>query len=164
MISYKITDIKAFTSALFVKEVFDRFLVCEATIQTSNTFHIDGKLQLDYFNDVEKEELEDLEYSFWKQLRPTCFHLIKGSKLPLSFKIVLKLSKSNVEKLVQQTGLTGKFDIEGLLLNIIYRNGEIHCITGTSLKQFTLDKSLEKEWDLMVGKFFKHNQMDFEEM
>ena len=74
------------------------------------------------------------------------------------------MSKSNVEKLVQQAGLTGKFDIEGLLLNIIYRNGEIHCITGTSLKQFTLDKSLEKEWDFMVGKFFKHNQMDFEEM
>ena len=61
MISYKITDIKAFTSALFVKEVFDRFLVCEATIQTSNTFHIDGNLQLDYFNDVEKEEYSIIE-------------------------------------------------------------------------------------------------------
>lgn len=162
MVSYKITDIKTFTTALFIKEVFDRFLVCEAVIQTSNRFHIDGKLQLEYFNDVEKEELDNLEYSLWKQLRPTCFHLIKGTKLPLSFKIVLKLHPTNVEKLLHQTGLIGRFDIDSLLLNIIYRDGEIHCVTGTSLKEFTLDKSLEKEWDNMVGKFLKHNQLDFE--
>ena len=37
-------------------------------------------------------------------------------------------------------------DIEGLYLNIRYDGKGLTCITGTSLKLFTLDRTLELAW------------------
>ena len=49
----------------------------------------------------------------------------------------------------------------GLYLNIRYENGVLSCITGTSLKIFTLDKRLEYEWDETVRRYFKKKQVPF---
>ena len=53
-------------------------------------------------------------------------------------------------------------DVQGLYLNIRYDGKHLSCITGTSFKTFTLDKSLEHAWDEMVQKFLK--QIDDELM
>ena len=31
------------------------------------------------------------------------------------------------------------------------------CVTGTSMKQFTMDRTLENEWDENVRKFLRKN-------
>ena len=40
---------------------------------------------------------------------------------------------------------------------------QLLCTTGTSLKIFTLDKQLDRVWDEMVRKFFRKNQVAFED-
>lgn len=164
MIALQLPDIKTMTSKLFAHEAFDYFLVSEATIQTANTIYIDGHLHADFYDNDEKEALRDPVFSDWASLRPVCFHLIKGKRAPLGFKIILRLSAANVEKLLQTSGLSySPADIDGLYMNIRYEKGSLTLVTGTSMKTFTLDKSLENEWDAMVKRILKHNEIPFEE-
>jgi hypothetical protein len=152
-------------SKLLISDTFNKFLLSEATITTSNTFTIDGHLNKDFYTTEELEEfnLNDQNISTWETLKPFCFEVIKGKKTPLNFKIVFLLSSSNVSKLLEQSGISlTPGDINGLFLNIKYGNNALHCITGTSLKLFTLDKTLENEWDLMIQKFFKSHEIPFE--
>ena len=44
-----------------------------------------------------------------------------------------------------------------LFINIIYENGVLNIITGSSVKSFTLDKSHDFIWDEYVEEFIKNN-------
>lgn len=163
MIALKITNLKQFTTQLFLQEVFDGFLFLEGQITTFNTFTIDGTLNKEFYNDIVLEEIGSRTYSTWKQIRPLCFQIIKGNKLPLSFKFVFKMKEENVQKILIQKNISDQFQVESLLLNIIYKNGIMTCTTGISLKQFSLDKTLDKEWDILVRKFFQQHSIVFTE-
>lgn len=160
MIALKAEDVKSFTSRLFVKEDFDSFWVREVNIVTYNSFTVDGHIRSGYYTEEEREERKIGEFSSWKQLRPFCFSLIKGKKLPERFKIVLQLPAENAERFAAKsgTGITGE-QIQGLYLNIRYEEGELYCITGTSLTFFTMDKTLEAQWDESVREFFHSRQI-----
>lgn len=165
MIALKIIDVKDFMSKLLISDTFHSFMLSEATINTYNSFTIDGHINKEYYSkdELEEKNLMEQSMSYWETVKPYCFGLIKGKKTPLGFKIVFLLAPSNVEKLLNQSNIGLAFhDINGLILNIKYSNNEVHCITGTSLKLFTLDKSLENEWDLMIQKFLKSNDIAFE--
>ena len=141
MIALKAEDVKSFTTKLFVREDFDAFLVKEVNITTYNSFSIDGHVKQGYYTEEEREENNIEEFSTWKTLRPFCFSLIKGKKLPGSFRIVLQLPKAGTDKFAARTGagIDGN-QIVGLYLNIRYDNGEMYCITGTSLNFFTMER------------------------
>lgn len=164
MIALRLPDVKTMTSQLFVHEAFDYFLVSEASFTTYCTFMIDGHVKSDFYSSEETEQLRDPVWTDWKTLRPQCYQLIKGSRLPLSFKIIFRLSSQNVEKMLAaaSTSFTPA-DVDGLFLNIRYDKGALTLVTGTSLKTFTMDKSLEQEWDSMVKRLLKHNAIIFEE-
>ena len=51
--------------------------------------------------------------------------------------------------------------MKGLYLNIRYEEGQIVCVTGTSLDFFTLDKSVEEAWDKKVQNFFKEHRIPY---
>lgn len=156
MIALTLPELKTATSCIFTKETFDYFLVKEITISTSNTFHVDGKLHQDYYTDEEKELLRDPVYSDWKTLRPFCYQLIKGKKLPQSFRLVFQLSGSNVEKFLQQYHLPCQaLDISGLYLHFRYENNTLSAISGTSLNFFSLDKTIDTAWDEMIKRILK---------
>lgn len=162
MVALKMEDLKGFTSKLFVGDTFDGWLVREASVTTFNTFTIDGRVRHGYYTDVELEENKIEEFSAWKAIRPICFTLIKGKKLPGSFQITLQLPPDAVERFLTGTGLDYRTDqVGGLYLNIRYEEGILHCVTGTSLKIFTLDKQLEIEWDEAVKRFLKKNLIPF---
>ena len=91
MVALKIEEQKAFTAGLFIGEIFDKFLVREAEIVTYNQFTIDGKVRQGYFSEEELEENRIEEYSSWKTLKPVCYSLIKGKRLPESFRIVFQM-------------------------------------------------------------------------
>lgn len=167
MIALHILDVKNFMAKLLLSDTFDHFLLTEAAITTFNTFHIDGHLQPDYYSEEELETLglEAHTISYWKQLRPFCLELMKGKRTPRSFKIVFQLAPSNVEKLLLQTKVAySASDINGLFLNLKYDYGKLSCITGTSVKLFTMDKTLEQSWDSMIQKFLKQKELPFEEL
>ena len=159
MIALKLTSVKDFMTHLLLSETFDNFLFIEGEIVTFNTFTIDGYIQKAFF--PEEDTLP--EYSSWKNLRDYCFTLIKGRKTPLSFKFIFSLSPKNTARLISQNNLDYTPDqVQGLYLNIRYDGTALQCITGTSLKTFTMDKSLEQAWDTMVQKFFSQKQISYE--
>lgn len=156
MIALTLPELKTATSCIFTKETFDYFLVKEITISTSNTFHVDGRLHPDYYTDEEKELLRDPVYSDWKSLRPFCYQLIRGKKLPRSFRLVFQLSESNVERFLDQYHIPCQVsDIGGLYLHFRYENQILSAVSGTSLNFFTLDKTIDTAWDEMVRRILK---------
>lgn len=160
MIALRIEDRKQFTSGLFVGDIFDGFLLKEASIVTFNGFTIDGRVRKGYYSQEEQEEKQMEEYSFWSALRPFCFSLIKGKRLPGSFFIVLQLSRQAVKEFAEEYGVAVAPErIKGLYLNIRYEEGQIVCVTGTSLDFFSLDRSVEEAWDKKAQAFFREKKI-----
>ncbi len=164
MTALKVEDIRQFTSSLFIGNVFDRFLMREAQIVTFNTFQIDGHIRKEYYTDQEIQEGHIGELSAWEAIKPVCYGLIKGKKLPGSFQIVLQLGPEQTEAFLKKRQLPIRAEqISGLYLNVRYEEGELYCVTGTSVNFFTLDKSLETEWDEAVRLFLKGHKIPYVE-
>lgn len=148
MVNIHIEDKKSFTSNLFIKDAFDDYLLVEAAITTFNTYTIDGRIQKRFYTDEEYELLGKPQFSRWGDMKKICFNMIKGSKTPLKFKIVLKLSEEKTKYIADKSGGTlTENDIQGLLLNIRYDNDSMDCVTAVALKLFSMDKSVEEEFD-----------------
>lgn len=149
----KIENVKGFMSGLLMKTDFDEYFLCEAEIVTFNRFTIDGHVQKKFYSDEEYEDMGSPQWSRWSRVRPLCFEMIKGSRTPLKFKIILRLNNEETERLVQESELSYTLgDIGGLYLNLVYENNVLNCITGSSMNVFTMDKGLEKAWDIRVEK------------
>ena len=160
MIALALTDVKECMSKLLLSETFDPFYFIEGEIVTYNTFSIDGFLRKEFFD---TEDAPQREYARWKDVREFCFSIIKGKHTPLSFKVILGLSNSNIEKLLLQQELDFKpQDVRGLYINLKFDGQNLQCITGTAMNLFTMDKSLEQAWDKMVQKFFTQKEIKYE--
>lgn len=165
MIALKITDVKTFMSKLLVKDTFDELYVPEATISTYNTFQINGQLNKNYYSPEELESIGNIEYSQWKALRPFCFELIKGGKTPIFLKIIYMLPELSILEIIKSHDLSFTLDdVNGLFLNIKFFEGTLTCITGSSMKLFTMDKSLDQAFDVFIKKFLSKNDIMFEEL
>ncbi len=101
MVALRIEDMKVFTK-LFIGETFDRFLVREASIVTFNSFTIDGRVRQGYYSEEELEAGKKLKITRHGR---RCAHfaslLIKGSKLPESFAIVLNYRRTIRKKFLK---------------------------------------------------------------
>lgn len=160
MLALRILDLKDFTSKLFIGETFQHFSFVEASFTTFVTYTLDGQLHKEFFD---TEECPEQTYCLWEDVQTQCFSMIRGKRTPLNFKIVFQLSRSNVEKLLAQSGISLKADdIYGLYLNCQFDGKQLLCTTGSSLKVFTLDKQLDRVWDEMIKRFFKKSQIAFE--
>ena len=154
MIGFQIEDMGAFTRKLFLEKDFDDFLLKEANIVTFNSFTIDGRLHRGFYSAQEQEQMEMNPYSLWSQVRPICFSLIKGKRLPESFQITLEAPPKRLDAFLAECRLQmDAGQIKGLYLNIRYEDGALYCITGVGLQFFTTDRTLEREWDEGVKKF-----------
>ena len=162
MIAFTIPNLRNFTTHLFLKETFDGFLLTEADVVTFNSFHIDGLINKEFFTEEELLQLGEERLSRWRAVRPICFSLIRGHKLPLSFKILFRLSSTDTNKLLAQSGLAGLYDIESFYLNALYKNNALTCVTGTATREFTMDKTAEQIWDTAVKHFFQKWEIDFD--
>lgn len=164
MISLKILDVKSFMSNLLIQEVFDAFLLVDLDISTFNNFHISGYINKSFYSEEELEALKEQEYSKWKQVKPIVFNLVKGNKTPLSFKIVFVASTNVLEKMIEESGIRiNPGDVGGLFLNLKFELGVLNLITGTSFKTFTLDKSLEVQWDKYMKNYLTSLSIAYDE-
>lgn len=164
MTALLIDDIKQFTAELFVRETFDHFWVREAQIVTYNSFTIDGHIRPGYYSQEEMEEKKIGSLSNWGMIRPLCFSLIKGKKLPESFHMDLVLPPGGTARFVADRNLPYQPDtVKGLNLGIRYEEGRVMCVTGTSVSFFTMDKELDREWDAAIRNFLKKHVIAFEE-
>lgn len=161
MVALQIEDMKTLTQKLFLGEEFDNFLLKEAQITTFNRFTIDGHIRRNFYSKEEFEQLPSGEFSYWKTIRPICFSLIKGKRLPESFYISLQADFQKIQNFLQNSSISSiqEEQINGLYFHFRYEEGKLCCVTGTSLSVFTLDKSLENEWDEWVKEFLKENEI-----
>lgn len=166
MLALTITDIKDFMNKLLLGDEFDHFCLTEVSVTTFNTFTIDGRLQMDFFDSDTVDSLKEksLTHSFWKELKPFCYSLIRGKRTPVSFKIVFQLSSRQIEKLFSNTGCGISFeDISGAYLNLQYKNKSLLCTTGLALRSFTADKRPHQHWDNTILDFFRKHGILFEQ-
>lgn len=164
MIALELVEQKKFMSDLLIKEVFDHFLMVEAELFMGTRHVIEGKLQADFFSEEERFAQQGRTYAYWKEMKSLLFLLMKGQKTPLSFRIVLMLSKENMVRLLERVSSPLQLEeIGGFFLHLNFEKKVLRCITGTNLHVFTLDKLLDQEWDNNVKTFLRKKGISFVE-
>lgn len=138
------SEIKIFMQKLLKTDVFDKLEVRALSLETIVKYEILGNINKDYL-----EEDDTRYFVKWKELRPYMVELIKGERKPKYFKIVFSLDDNSVSNLCENAS--------AMFLNVVYQNDSIFCTTGTSQKQFSLDKKEDKVWEELILKFFKKN-------
>ncbi|MPN41223.1 hypothetical protein SDC9_188765 [bioreactor metagenome] len=84
-------------------------------------------------------------------LKPHVFELIKGNRLPKSIKIVFSADDSLLHSISPEAS--------ALFINVNFENNRLGIITGSSLKNFTLNKTVEFMWDEWVINFLEGNKI-----
>ncbi len=150
---------------LLKTELFDHFLLAEATIHGAISYSVDGHINREFFD---TEELADLtadgsEYLPFSHFRPICYELIRGKHTPLYMKFVFLLSPANAIKTITSvdTGFTAE-DVSGIFLNLTFRDGHLVLTTGVSYRTFTLDRSFDNAWDSLAARFLSSHGIDFD--
>lgn len=155
MLVFSIQNVKGFMSMLLKNDTFDTFEVRHVQVQTFTNFEISGILDKDYY--TEDEQLQRIRnYCLWSELRPIVFHLIKGNKLPKTIKLIFSLPNDIMESVSDKAS--------ALFLNITFESGQINCVTGSSQKDFSLDKSVEYIWDEYIENLFKKLEISVTEL
>lgn len=156
MVMLSISEVKQFMAKLLAQNTFDTFILREMELSTFISFTVNGKLNEAFFTKEELEERAEKQYALWSDFRSIAYSMIKGNKTPLSLKIVFKLPEDRCVELIGQSG--GRLkpeEVGGLYMNVRFENNELHIITGTAIKTFTMDKTLEQLWDHEVVQLLK---------
>ncbi|MCF0145198.1 MAG: hypothetical protein HUJ73_01285 [Eubacterium sp.] len=163
MIALPITHIKDFMNKLLLTDTFDRFLVSEASITTFTTFHIDGQLHREFFDEEKAEDPQVTCRSLvsWGEIRNFCLSVIKGKRSPISFKLIFQLPAAEMDLLLARAGTSmQQEDIFGVFFNCQFHNDTLTITTGTSLRVFTMDRSLDHAWDEMLSEFLRSQELE----
>lgn len=161
MVALQIREQKKFMEKLLCEDMFHHFLVEEAVIHSAAVFTVDGHINREFFNGDEAAlaPLEGLGCLPFSMLQKQIFSLIRGTHTPTFFKIVFKLSPQNLENTL--SSLSTPFtvhDINGIYLNLHFKNGKMTLTPAISYRSFSPDRSLDQEWDKLAGRFLtKHN-------
>lgn len=163
MKGFRAEELRCFTKALFVGTCFDSFLLQEARFSTFCTISIDGASERAWYTDEELEEERVEEYVAWKKLRPLCFGLIRGKKIPRSFRLTLRLPPEEAEKLLPP-GRDGGESGGSFFLNLRFEKSELHCVSLASFQSFPPDRAAEERWDAWLRDFFQKNRLAVTEL
>ena len=167
MIALQLTDVKTFMNQLLCSELFDRFLLSEASITKDATFTVNGHINPAFYSaeELETEGLTGLDILPYSRLRPVCYQLIRGKHTPVSFKFVLTLSPENMKHtLARSDSSFTDNDVKGIFINLAFQNGRLTLTTGISYILFSTDRTLDHEWDGLIKKFLAKNSVSFEEL
>jgi hypothetical protein len=79
-------------------------------------------------------------------------------------KIIFAMPENKVSEILADSGTSlTSADVEGLFINIRYKDGAASIVTGTSLKTFSLEKNIDHTFDKYVRKFLGENGIGYEE-
>lgn len=164
MILLNIFDVKDLMAHLLLGEAFDNYLLEEAAVTTFAKMEIQGRRNQEWY-DLEKEEKALPDHLYWKEVKPVVYAYIKGKKTPHSFSISLKLGDKEAESLLgeQLAGQLVKEQGMTLLVHFRFENGRLSVITGTSYRNFTMDKRGEFAWDNGLKKLLGRLKISYDE-
>ena len=165
MKAFYLKDQKQFMNRLLKSELFDHFLLAEATIHGAISYSVDGHINREFFDADELSALtaDGSEYLPFSHFRPICYELIRGKHTPLYMKFVFLLSPANAAKTIvsADTVFTAE-DVSGIYLNLTFRDGQLVLTTGVSYRTFTLDRSFDSAWDALAARFLSNHGIDFD--
>lgn len=166
MTAFNITDQKSFTRKLFLEEAFDAFEVSRVDITTGQTLSLDGTLQMEYYDEKEREAFQEASRHcvLWGAVRPFCFSFIRGKKTPLSFRIAFLLSKEQMGSAPFAALSPLTKEGMGYVLNLTFTREGLRCTSGTWNKTFSLDKEPERAWDSALTAFLEGLSVGAEEI
>ena len=154
MRAFTIEETKKFMSALLVENTFDNFAVSELKLTNAGYYEIDGHRNASFYSSEEFEELPEKDFLLWSEIKNYVYGLIKGKKTPLSLKICFRLNGENTGKVVRDCKTSIPLEqVGGIFLNIQFDKEGLQVTTGTSLKSFSMDRSLDNAWDEYAAKF-----------
>lgn len=160
MVALEITEIGALLQQMLKGTMFDHFLLQEAVISNACEHQIDGRITENYYTEEEAARMGLSGYRCvpFSMVRPICLEIMKGKRKPAFFKFVFLLSPENQANTIIHSGSSYRpEDVSGMFLNLIYKNSRLTCTTGVSYHIFSMDKSLEKEWDRLAAVFFRRH-------
>jgi len=147
MLALHILDQNKLMTELLKAETFDGFSLLDGQVTTFCSFQIDGRWQTDFF-----DEEEERTFAPWSLVRPHVLALIKGRRAPKAFRFVLRFSEADTEALLAGTG-HGPEEVFSLSLSLRFDGRVLALTTGTSLKSFTRERTIETLWDEYVADF-----------
>lgn len=127
MKAFRIKDNRNFMKMLLSEDCFDEWILKEATVIKGASLVLDGMG-------------EGNEASTYKSFRKVLFEFIRGKETPSYMKFVF-LYNEPAE------------GVQSRSLNVIFRDGVITVTTGLALSGFSLDRTLEMEWDAKAESF-----------
>lgn len=143
----EIVNKKKFIATLLGSDCFDKYLLKEVYLKTSNTYTIDGRENKDFYSDSDDlSVVSPYEYSAWSKNKGMVFELIKGRNTPLAFKVVLYAPAEIAEQLIGNQNR----DVQYLTLNIVYDESGMSVTSAVAYSSFTLDKDADNVWDRYV--------------
>ena len=164
LIALQLTDVKTFMNQLLCSELFDRFLLSEASITKDATFTVNGHINPAFYSaeELETEGLTGFDILPYSRLRPVCYQLIRGKHTPVSFKFVLTLSPENMKHtLARSDSSFTDNDVKGIFINLAFQNGRLTLTTGISYILFSTDRTLDHEWDGQIGRASCRERVSF---
>ncbi|MFV0465547.1 MAG: DUF5721 family protein [Lachnospiraceae bacterium] len=167
MITLQLTDIKLFMNHLLKTEMFDSFLLPEATIAQDATIIIDGHRNDSYYTKEELAEQPQMRGNIlpFSELRSFCYQVIASKKTPVSFRFTFQLSPSSMERVIAESysGLTRE-DVSTVYIHLQFKNNSLTLTTGIAYRTFLTTRIFDEEWDVNVRKFLKKHGISYEEI
>ena len=161
MLSLMITDVKKMTALLFTENSFDRFLLKSAQLSAQLSAAISGEKDPDFYTEDEREKEMQEPFVRYETVRPLLFQMIRGKRLPLSFRIILITDKNTTNRLKVKSGFSD-CEVTSLSINLNYKGGQLILSTGVSYAGFSLDKSLDTAWENTVRGFLDDKGVTYE--
>jgi len=161
MLSLRLKSLKDATRQLFLDTSFDCFSLMEASFVCAASFTIDGRCNQDFFDPA---DVPEDEFVSWSSVRPVCFQMIKGKRVPLSFRLVFTLSASKAADLFQSPALADNADINRYIFILNYKNQQLSVTTGTSFHRFSLDKASAKIWDQQIACWLDSHSLAYDDL
>lgn len=130
---FQVAEVKEFMNMLLTKEVFDDFLLVNASVTGKGTLVLEGRI-----NDDEK-----VSYLPYGGFRNVLFEFIKGKILPRNIKLVLQLSYEDLKAALGEG--VGEEDTASLTIN--FKEDGLFIASGFATGTFNLDRTNEINWD-----------------
>lgn len=149
MVLFEIENSGEFMNSLFMKEWLDAMELVEGEIVTFCSVKIDGRRNVGWYDSQEMENGEAMgEFVTWREYKQMAYQMIKGKKVPSLFRVVFRLPRRELMGLLERVkGDVLAEDVQGVYLNVKYEKKKLGIVTGVSLRRFSMDKALEREWD-----------------
>ena len=160
MKAIEIDNVKKMVEMLLSSDFFGEMLLYKAEVRGAYDISMDGNINPDFFDsdDLAVHEKEISEgYVTWANSRNLFYQALRGKNLPISFNITLIVPKSDNEKILKKYNENiDVSDLSSLSLNVIYDREKMIVTSGTSMKLFTMDRSIEMIWDDIVQNTFNN--------